>query len=317
MFHGYKDVLAVCDGVKVGLWSLENGSKLGSVDRKLVRNTNLTAHYACADACPYVSTTPSLSRITSLNWINQSNDSLMLTGADDGTVHIWRDNLGEDLTDVNGGARENSGDISPTAGGTKAVPPSGSGVNRVTPSLAAAFTALPDIAASNRGSGMIADWQQHSAVLAVGGNSETIRLWDVNKEQCSRVLHTGTSKCMTAISTQSVAWRSGYGDGSDGYPQPFGVTNSARNDPSTSYWSWIVAGFGDGSVGVFDEKVHTQGGRVHSAREDNHWIVQTYIREDVPEVIFCRCLIVFICGEFLFVPGHCRCFVRRSQILGS
>lgn len=285
MFHGYKDVLAICDGLKVGLWSLENGSKLGSVDRKLVRNSNLTAHYNSAEAMSSFNISPVLSRITSLQWINQSNDSLMFTGADDGTVHIWRDNLGDDLMD-NGDRRSsntNAGDVSPTSKGIAISGNDSSGVNRITPSIAAAFTALPDIAPSSRGSGMISDWQQHSGVLAVGGNSETIRLWDVNREQCARVLHTGTNKCTTAISSQSIAWRSSH-DGPE-FIQPFGVTSGGRGDTSNGHWSWVFAGFGDGSVAVFDEKVPTQGGRVHSARDDNHWIVHAYIREDIPEVI--------------------------------
>lgn len=276
MFHGYKDVLAVCDGLKVGLWSLENGSKLGSVDRRLARNPNLSAHYGKLAENVSSSALPSLSRITSLDWINQAGDSLMLTGADDGTVHIWRDNLGDDLSSGSADAGEvTSPNSLPSA------LDSSSGINRVTPSLAGAFSALTDIATSNRGSGMITDWQQHCGVLTVAGNSETIRLWDVNREQCTRVMHTSTNKCTTAISCQAKSWRSTGGEGADQWTS-YGGANTDRGD--SSYWSWIFAGFGDGSVAVFDQRVAMQGGRVHSAIDDHHWIVHASIREDVPEV---------------------------------
>ena len=50
--------------------------------------------------------------------------------------------------------------------------------------LASAFFALPDVAETTRGSGMVLSWQQHSGTLVVGGNSSTVRLWDLGREQC-------------------------------------------------------------------------------------------------------------------------------------
>ena len=323
MFHGFKDVLAVCDGLKVGLWSLENGNRLGCVDRQNVRNSNLSAHYGRADASGYPTTSSNLSRITALSWLNQSTNSLLLTGADDGTVHIWRDNLDGEMLDSASASTEanttmNSGQRSPPAGGSQ----SGSGVDRISPSLAGAFLALPDIASSNRGSGMISDWQQHSGVLAVAGNSETIRLWDVNREQCARVLHTSSNKCATAISCQSVAWKSSY-DAPDAHAQSFGARNlDSRGDSPTKYWSWMFAGFGDGSVAVFDQRVSTEGGKVHSARDDNHWIVHASVREDIPEVSFCEKIFLYFTAEIInlywsFAIGYRWGTLWGCQILGS
>ena len=31
---------------------------------------------------------------------------------------------------------------------------------------------------------MVLSWQQHSGTLVVGGNSSTVRLWDLGREQC-------------------------------------------------------------------------------------------------------------------------------------
>lgn len=281
MFHGLKNVLAICDGVKVGIWSLDNGNNLGTVDRRVVNNSNLSSHYATMTSSTPTgpSTSPSLSRITSLQWINQATDSLLLTGGDDGTVHIWRDDLGN--SSVYSSSEADSTSADPSASLLQASD-TNKGGNQINPSLAACFTAMPDTAASSRGSGMISDWQQHSGVLAVGGNSETIRLWDVNREQCTRVLYTGVSKCTTALTCRSVAWKNSsmYGDSSEVLSQSYAGLD--RNEGG--YWSWVFAGFGDGTVAVFDQKVPSQGGRVHSARDDKHWIVSAYVREDVPEV---------------------------------
>jgi WD40 repeat protein len=163
-------------------------------------------------------------------------------------------------------------------------PSSSVAAESIVPSLATAFTALPDIAASSRGSGVVTDWQQHSGVLAVGGNSETIRLWDVAKEQCCRVLYTGMAKCTTSISTQSVSYNkfSAAETGSDYYRMAQMMNHDKSDIPS--HWTWMFAGFGDGSVSVYDQRVPSNGGRVHAAREDNHWIVHVQIREDIPEV---------------------------------
>jgi hypothetical protein len=50
-------------------------------------------------------------------------------------------------------------------------------------SLTSAFVALPDVAQSTRGSGLVMSWQQPAGILAVAGNSSTIRLWDLSREQ--------------------------------------------------------------------------------------------------------------------------------------
>jgi WD40 repeat protein len=37
----------------------------------------------------------------------------------------------------------------------------------------------------------VTSWLQHAGSLTVAGNSKTVRIWDVGKEQCSRIFHTG------------------------------------------------------------------------------------------------------------------------------
>jgi len=50
-------------------------------------------------------------------------------------------------------------------------------------------------------------------------------------------------------------------------------------------YSWSFAGFADGSVAMFDDRVSSHGGRVHHSKEHKNWIVSAHLRADVPEVI--------------------------------
>ena len=44
---------------------------------------------------------------------------------------------------------------------------------------------------------------------------------------------------------------------------------TVENTPLT----WTFAGFADGSIGVFDERVPVNGGRVHLSKEHDSWII--------------------------------------------
>ena len=48
---------------------------------------------------------------------------------------------------------------------------------------------------------------------------------------------------------------------------------------------FLYKGFADGSIGVFDERVPVNGGRVHVSKEHDDWIVNIQLRYDVPELI--------------------------------
>lgn len=115
--------------------------------------------------------------VTSLLWVNATTNSLLTVGSDDGCVRIWRD---VDTSNWN----EDYGD---------------NDFNCI-PSLASSFFALPDVIQSKRGPGLIMCCQQSTGMLSVAGNSSSIRLWDIGREQCVRVFHTGSSTCIGSLS---------------------------------------------------------------------------------------------------------------------
>lgn len=154
------------------------------------------------DIAPVVASTlagtPS-STITTMSWINESYDALLLVGSDDGNVKIWRDTADSDVhasytANVTGqgnfvSASRDTGAMGRSTGGNSG--PSNGSSDAIGISLASSFTALPDIADTSSGSGLVTSWLQHSGTLVVGGNSSSIHVWDLSREQCVRTFSTG------------------------------------------------------------------------------------------------------------------------------
>ena len=147
-----------------------------------------------------------------MQWVNESHDALLMLGADNGTVTLWRDSSTADygITD----ARESR---------------SSSNVQESS-SIASCFFALPDVADTLEEaiSDELAADQRDSVV---GGNSNTLRLWDLGREQCVRVFNTGFDTCTTALASRSVSSE-----------MPGGTFGGQSN------LSWTFAGFADGSA---------------------------------------------------------------------
>jgi hypothetical protein len=265
MFHAFHDILAASDDKGVGVWSLESGTQIMHIDTASSKDES-SAKFKNGSA---FTTTVGSSLITSLTWVNESLDTLVMAGCEDGSVKIWRD-VGNSIEE--GLQKSNEGDILTTES---------SGVL-----LASAFHALPDISGGSVGSGLVMSWQQKGGLLSAGGNSSTIRLWDVSQEKCVTTFQTGMDTCLTAMVAQTASVRGGFDQhamwGS-------GIANNRSNsffpDDNGPVYAWTFAGFADGSIGIYDQRVDTRGGRVHAAKEHNSWIVSAHLRADVPEVI--------------------------------
>eukprot|EP01039_Chlorochromonas_danica_P010249 gene10249-11344_t len=217
-------------------------------------------------------------RITAMTWINESYDALLLLGSDDGVVRVWRDTSHSDFTQSNAYTVSNN-NVSGTAGANNpGTPPAPAVGNASSVELATAFCALPDIDLASRGSGTVLSWQQTAGTLVVGGNSNTIRVWDVGREQNVRTFHTGHETCLTALATTTVSNRA---FSSVLPPAQHMLQPDIDNTPVT----WTFAGFADGSIAIYDERVHTNGGRVHFSHSHSNWVSHAHLRADVAEVI--------------------------------
>lgn len=293
------------------------GSRVGRVSPDIAASMSSSAHIPGAT-------------ITSMTWINESYDALLLVGSDDGTVKIWRDTADSDVhASYVTAASGHVNYVAPSrefgaAGRTYSsshLPSTAQHSNGAADSfgisLASSFTALPDIAETSSGSGMVTSWLQHSGTLVVGGNSSSIHVWDLSREQRVRtfttgmlyklycciydinlcvsfpktytfvlvclyiLMYIGVDTCTTALTTLSST-----PNYSLSYPMSHKYRAPGHADPSDGVpLTWTFAGFADGSIGVFDERVPVQGGRVHLSKEHESWIVSAHLRSDIPELI--------------------------------
>lgn len=159
---------------------------------------------------------PPGSRLTSLNWINETEESLLTCGSDDGVIKIYH------------------GLHSPH-------PSIGS------PKLLSAFVAVPDLVPGTRGSGLVMNWQQETGMMYAGGNSSMLRGWDLRQEKCTIALPTQTDSCITSMTSDK------------------------------SLPGMLVAGFGDGTLRVFDARSRPDYAVKTIMKEHTSWVVQTHI----------------------------------------
>ncbi|KAG3217466.1 Regulatory-associated protein of [Phytophthora cactorum] len=159
---------------------------------------------------------PPGSRLTSLNWINETEESLLTCGSDDGVIKIYH--------------------------GLHSPHPSIS-----SPKLLSSFVAVPDLVPGTRGSGLVMNWQQDTGTMYTGGNSSMLRGWDLRQEKCTISLPTQTDSCITSMASDK------------------------------SLPGMLVAGFGDGTLRVFDSRSRPDYAVKTIMKEHTSWVVQTHI----------------------------------------
>lgn len=162
--------------------------------------------------------------MTSLSWINESDESLLTCGSDDGVIKIYH-------------------------GLHTPQPHHGS------PKLLSAFVAVPDLIPGTRGSGLVTNWQQNAGMLFAGGNSSFLRGWNLRQERCTFSLATNTDSCITSMAS----------------------------DESTG--GTLVAGFGDGTLRLFDARSRPEYAVKMTMREHTSWVVQTHVYPDKYEML--------------------------------
>ncbi|KAI0931160.1 hypothetical protein AcV5_005293 [Taiwanofungus camphoratus] len=105
--------------------------------------------------------------ITSLHIINQDVGGIILTGAADGVIRLYR-NYDPSLS--NSGAQ-----------------------------MVSSFRGANEVIQVHRGSGVVTDWKQSGGSLFVGGDSRIIRIWDAHTESQVMDLDTNSESPVTAI----------------------------------------------------------------------------------------------------------------------
>jgi len=116
-------------------------------------------------------------------------------------------------------------------------------ISREKPSLISSFVAAPDIVTDKRySSGLVLEFQQCGGQLIAGGNAKVIRCWDVATEKCRNTFESKSDASLTALTT---AWDYDHNDGYSGLGPDI-----------------IVAGYGNGSLRIFDSRSSNKGNPV-------------------------------------------------------
>jgi regulator-associated protein of mTOR len=160
-------------------------------------------------------------RMTSLSWINERNNSKLLTGCDDGSIRVW-----DGLIEGNGA------------------------ISSKEPELRAAFYTSNKMLPKppNKGAGLVMEWQQLNGRLLTGGSSDKIQCWDLEAQKCMGVMENQVDDCLTTMTT---TWDC-LSLGDVEYSPLAGGSSGIGPDI-------IVAGYGNGKLKVFDLRTQQQG----------------------------------------------------------
>ncbi|EDO47933.1 predicted protein [Nematostella vectensis] len=200
-FHPYEPHLAVADRGGVSIWNWEQGARMNYFNNN---NSKLT-------------------RITSMEFLNAHDLTLLLTGTDDGSVRVWRDYDGVE-----------------------------SPVEVVT-----AWQALSGMLPSTRGSGsgLVVNWEQETGILLASGDVRFIRVWDTQREMKMQDIPTGADSCVTSLACDSVGRSlliAGCGDGSVRLYDRRLPPSDSRVMALREHTGWVTSVFlqkgGDGNI---------------------------------------------------------------------
>nr|XP_039265005.1 regulatory-associated protein of mTOR-like [Styela clava] len=186
-FHPHDKSLLVADKKEISIWNWEKGVREGKF-----RNGN-----------------SSNTKISSMEFINTSDDPLLLVGTDDGCVRVWRDCCENQNT----------------------------GAELVT-GWQAAIESLP----SARGAGLILSWDQKNLQLYTAGDSRNIQVWDTVTEQRVQELSTGADSCVTSLSLddQNNLLIAGCGDGTIRMFDTRDQSVNGKTKVLRAHESWVV-----------------------------------------------------------------------------
>lgn len=111
-----------------------------------------------------------------------------------------------------------------------------------------AFRALSELIPSNKNAGLVFDWQQGQGKALVAGDVRVIKVWNAATELCVGDIPARSSSCVTSLTSDQLAGQI------------------------------FVAGFGDGVVRVFDQRLNPRTSMVKAWREHQQWVTNVHMQ---------------------------------------
>ncbi|XP_067230910.1 regulatory-associated protein of mTOR isoform X2 [Chanodichthys erythropterus] len=200
-FHPFNPCIAVADKDSICFWDWEKGERLDY----------------------FYNGNPRYTRITSMEYLNGHDCSLLLTATDDGALRIWK-NFADQRNPEMVTAWQGLSDMLPTTRG-----------------LARRVSIYLD-RSKQGGAGMVVDWEQETGLLMTSGDVRVIRIWDTEREMKVQDIPTGADSCVTSLSCdpQRSLVAAGLGDGSVRvYDRRMGP-NECRVMTYREHGAWVV-----------------------------------------------------------------------------
>ncbi|KAG9473482.1 hypothetical protein GDO78_004012 [Eleutherodactylus coqui] len=168
---------------------------------------------------------PRYTRITSMEYLNGQDCSLLLTATDDGAIRVWKNFADLEKNPEMVTAWQGLSDMLPSTRG----------------GLARRVSIYLD-RSKQGGAGMVVDWEQETGLLITSGDVRIIRLWDTDREMKVQDIPTGADSCVTSLSCDShrsliVA---GLGDGSVRIFDRRMSQNDCRVMTYREHTAWVV-----------------------------------------------------------------------------
>ncbi len=191
-FHQFEDHLAVADDRDtICIWDWKKSDRLSRFS-----NGN-----------------PEGSTISDIQFINEDDQALLLTGASDGVIRIYRNYDSDKKIEV-----------------------------------ASAWRALTHLIPSNVPAGMVFDWQQVSGRLLVAGDVKVIRVWSASQEICIVDLPARSGAPVSSLTSDQMTgdyFVAGFGDGAlrlfDTRIRPQEAMTKAWKDENDKDRAWITS----------------------------------------------------------------------------
>jgi len=176
-------------------------------------------------------------KITDLKFLNEDDQPLLYVGSSDGVVKIYKNFHNDEKYD--NGDEDDSENRAPYNGNRinqkhDYYEENNTDVFSNKIELVTGWRALTDLLLTSKSSGLVSEWQQSRGSLLVSGDVKVIRIWDAPRELCVLDIPARSSSSITSLTSDQVAG------------------------------NIFVAGFDDGSIRVYDQRLDARESMVRS-----------------------------------------------------
>ncbi|KAI9738013.1 MAG: hypothetical protein M1834_009383 [Cirrosporium novae-zelandiae] len=114
--------------------------------------------------------------------------------------------------------------------------------------IVSAWRALTDMVPSNKNAGLVFEWLQGQGKALVAGDVKVIKVWNAATEVCTLDIPARSGSCITSLTSDQLAC------------------------------NIFVAGFGDGAIRVFDQRMRPHQCMIRAWREHKQWITNVHMQ---------------------------------------